>query len=688
MAITTCTVTGNVKSLLNSGIADCTIRVSTASPFMHSGSFISGQVAQVSTSATGDFSIGVIETTSVNQRLVFTFQYYDGIASRKQKSFSVIVPNQASALISDLINAAYPPATNPPFPAKLVSVTPAGNQTATNAQAAIDLIETQVTGNTASIVTNTASIVTNAANTATNTANIATNTANVVTNTANIATNTANIATNTASIAAKAPIASPTFTGTVTGTFAGNLTGNASGSAASFTGNLSGDVTGTQGATVLGANVVTNAKAAQMAANTIKGNNTGATSNASDLTAAQTAAMLPAVVGDTGSGGTKGLVPAPASGDAAAGRFLKADGTWAAPSGAGTVTSVSVTTANGVSGTVATATSTPAITLTLGAITPTSVNGNTISAGTGTLSLGANTLTVAGTASVSGTHSGTSSGTNTGDQTITLSGDISGSGTGAITTAIGALKVTSAMLAGSIAYSKLSLTGAILNADLAGSIASSKLVGSDIATVGTITAGTWTGTAIAATSGGTAQTTYALGDTLYSSAANTLSKLSGNTSAVVAGLYQTGTGSVSAAPAWQTIPSARYVNATATISGTASKITYSTKDYDTNNAYVSGVFTVPAGASGKYQINAGLIISATYTAGQGIALSIVKNGTAITNVATTAPTYTGNVGSTIADCPNLAVGDTIQIQASTTATSPTLTGSATYNFFSIIKVSP
>ena len=42
-------------------------------------------------------------------------------------------------------------------------------------------------------------------------------------------------------------------------------------------------------------------------------------------------------------------------------------------SGTGTVTSVSVVTANGVSGSVATATSTPLITLSLGAITPTSV---------------------------------------------------------------------------------------------------------------------------------------------------------------------------------------------------------------------------------------------------------------------------------------------------------------------------
>lgn len=55
--------------------------------------------------------------------------------------------------------------------------------------------------------------------------------------------------------------------------------------------------------------------------------------------------------------------------------FLRGDGTYAVPPGvtAGTVTSVSVTTANGVSGTVATATTTPAISLALGAITPASV---------------------------------------------------------------------------------------------------------------------------------------------------------------------------------------------------------------------------------------------------------------------------------------------------------------------------
>lgn len=104
---------------------------------------------------------------------------------------------------------------------------------------------------------------------------------------------------------------------------------------------------------------------------------------------------------------------------------------WAAVTGTGTVTSVSVVTANGISGSVANATTTPAITLTLGAITPTSVNGITLS--------GSGSLANSGTSSLtgftgSGTHSGTSSGTNTGDQTITLTGHVTGSGTGSFAT--------------------------------------------------------------------------------------------------------------------------------------------------------------------------------------------------------------------------------------------------------------
>lgn len=100
---------------------------------------------------------------------------------------------------------------------------------------------------------------------------------------------------------------------------------------------LTGDVTATGPGSVAGtisANAVTNTKLADMAANTIKGNNTGSPADPIDLTVTQTTAMLNNFVGDSGAGGTKGLVPAPASGDTAANKFLKADGVWSTVSGA------------------------------------------------------------------------------------------------------------------------------------------------------------------------------------------------------------------------------------------------------------------------------------------------------------------------------------------------------------------
>lgn len=98
---------------------------------------------------------------------------------------------------------------------------------------------------------------------------------------------------------------------------------------------LTGDVTTTVGtvATTIGANKVTRGMLAVTSGAAILGA-TGA-GNVSDLTTAQATSILNAMVGDAGSGGTKGLVPAPGSGDAAANKFLKADGTWSVPAGGG-----------------------------------------------------------------------------------------------------------------------------------------------------------------------------------------------------------------------------------------------------------------------------------------------------------------------------------------------------------------
>lgn len=114
-------------------------------------------------------------------------------------------------------------------------------------------------------------------------------------------------------------------------------------SAAGIT-NLTGDVTGTgpgSTATTIANSAVTNAKMANMAQSTIKGRQAGGGTGApEDLTAAQATAILDNFVGDSGSGGTKGLVPAPSAGDAAASKFLKANGTWTTVSGGGGGSSV------------------------------------------------------------------------------------------------------------------------------------------------------------------------------------------------------------------------------------------------------------------------------------------------------------------------------------------------------------
>jgi hypothetical protein len=103
------------------------------------------------------------------------------------------------------------------------------------------------------------------------------------------------------------------------------------------------------GAGALANDSVTNAQLANMAQSTIKGRAAGAgTGDPTDLTATQATAILNNVVGDSGAGGTKGLVPAPAAGDAAAGKFLKADATWEAPGGGGVIAPLVIEDANTV----------------------------------------------------------------------------------------------------------------------------------------------------------------------------------------------------------------------------------------------------------------------------------------------------------------------------------------------------
>ena len=92
---------------------------------------------------------------------------------------------------------------------------------------------------------------------------------------------------------------------------------------------LTGDVTAVAGgnATTIANDAVSNAKLANMAAGSIKGNNTGGAADPADLTGTQATALL-----DAFTSGLKGLAPASGGG---ATNFLRADGVWAAPAGGG-----------------------------------------------------------------------------------------------------------------------------------------------------------------------------------------------------------------------------------------------------------------------------------------------------------------------------------------------------------------
>lgn len=76
---------------------------------------------------------------------------------------------------------------------------------------------------------------------------------------------------------------------------------------------------------------IANADLENMATQTIKGRTTAGSGAPEDLTAIQATAILNSFVGDSGSGGTKGLVPAPAADDTKLAKFLRANGLFELP---------------------------------------------------------------------------------------------------------------------------------------------------------------------------------------------------------------------------------------------------------------------------------------------------------------------------------------------------------------------
>jgi hypothetical protein len=142
------------------------------------------------------------------------------------------------------------------------------------------------------------------------------------------------------------------------------------------------------------------------------------------------------------------------------------------------------------------------------------------------------------------------------------------------------------------------------------------------------------------TQGGTNITSYTLGDTLYSSATDTLAKLAGNTTTTQKFLAQTGTGTASAAPAWTAlsyssinaghgmfVSTANQANGGATTANLVALDTQIVTAAGMSNT--AGVITFTK--AGIYQIIAELAFTSTAGANPSISQWMTQNGSNIAN---------------------------------------------------------
>lgn len=174
-----------------------------------------------------------------------------------------------------------------------------------------------------------------------------------------------------------------------------------------------------------------------------------------------------------------------------------------------------------------------------------------------------------------------------------------------------------------------------------------------IITVGTITTGVWSGTAIGPTKGGTGLSTYTTGDIIYGSASNVLSKRSIGSS----GQVLTVSGGV---PTWAT-PSSGGVTS---VSGTSGRISVDNSTpavpvVDIDAAYVGQTSIVTVGTIGT-------------GAWRGNPVGAAWGGTGVANNGANTLTYSGNFGLT------LTLTATTSVTLPTSGTLSTLAGSESF----------
>lgn len=218
MPISTCIVSGNVKTLLNANVSGAVVKAVAMKPFFHGTTLISGELVSTTTDTSGNFTLTLIETETVGYKINVVIEYYDGIANTKRASYPIVVPNSASANFSDLVTVETMAATSASLAASRVSVTASGNLTSTDAQSALVELQTDIDTRATSASPTLTGSVTFSGLTATTVPYL--DASKVLTSSAVTPTELGYLSGVTSAVQTqintKAPTASPTFTGNAT----------------------------------------------------------------------------------------------------------------------------------------------------------------------------------------------------------------------------------------------------------------------------------------------------------------------------------------------------------------------------------------------------------------------------------------------------------------------------------------
>jgi hypothetical protein len=342
---------------------------------------------------------------------------------------------------------------------------------------------------------------------------------------------------------------------------------------------LTGDVTTTAGslATAIGANKVTMGDIATIAGLSVVGNSSSSTGNVGAITGTANQTLI---VNNAGTGLAFGALNL-ASSAAVTGLLTGTNGGTGVNNGASTITLGGNLTTSGAFATTLTMTAATSVTL------PT----------TGTL---LSTTSSIGTSQITGILAPPNGGTgvaNANTNTITLGSSLATSGAFPLTlTTTASTSVT------------LPTTGTLVNTAVT--------TLSSLASIGTITTGTWNGTAIGPTFGGTGQTTYNKGDTLYASATNTLSALPIGTSGYILT-------AASGVPTWAALPA----GVTSFSAGTTG---FTPATAATGVVTLAGTLNVANGGTGLNSLTSNVIYKGNGT-GNMVASSLTDNGTVYTS---------------------------------------------------------